>query len=269
MTMTKTRSLALLLGAALLASCGDSAVQVIAGPLTGSRVRFFNFGVNAPGVYFYANDTKMTAIAATGATTNAAGVSSGGTESVTGTIYGGVGSSGFYASIVPGSYKLSGKIAAATDNGLIVSSVTTNIATGKNYSFYMSGFYDATAKTVEGFVVEDPFTETFDWTNANVRFVNAISNSSPMTLYAKNTTTLVEVPVGAIVAYKGAGAFTALPQAVYDLSTRVAGSTTSTIVRTAVSFNAGRTYTISARGDITIVSTTLTNRPVLDNTTNR
>ena len=133
----------------------------------------------------------------------------------------------------------------------------------------MSGFYDATAKTVEGFIVEDPFPDTFDWTNANVRFVNAISNSSPMTLYAKNTTTLVEVPVGALVAYKGAGAFTALPQAVYDLSTRTAGSSTNTIVRTAVSFNAGKIYTISARGDITIVSTTLTNRPFLDNTTNR
>jgi len=266
--MTKTRSLALLLGAALLASCGDSAVQVIAGPLTGSRVRFFNFGVNAPGVYFYANDTKMTAIGPTGATT-LNGVSTGGTESVTGTIYGGVGSSGFYSDIAPGSYKLSGKIAAATDYGLIVSSLTTTIAASKNYSFYMSGFYDATAKTVEGFIVEDPFPDTFDWANASVRFVNAISNSSPMILFAKNTTTGVEVPVGSLVAYKGAGAFAALPQAVYDLSTRTAGSSTNTIVRTAVSFNAGRTYTISARGDITIVSTTLTNRPFLDNTTNR
>ena len=210
----------------------------------------------------------MTAIGPTLATT-VNGVSTGGTESVTGTIYGGVGSGGFYASIVPGSYKLSGKIAAATDKDLTVSSVTSNIEPGKNYSFYMSGFYDVTAKTVEGFIVEDPFPDTFDWTNANVRFVNAISNSSPMTLYAKNTTTLVEVPVGALVAYKGAGAFAPLPQAVYDLSTRTAGSSTSTIVRTAVSFNAGRYYTISARGDMTIVSTTLTNRPVLDNTTNR
>lgn len=268
MTMTKTRSLALLLGAALLASCGESAVQVIAGPLTGSRVRFFNFGVNAPGVYFYANDLKVTAIGPTGALT-VKGVSTAGTESVTGTIYGGVGSGGFYSDIASGIYKFSGKIAATIDNGLTVSSLTTTLDANKKYSFYMSGFYDVSAKTVEGFIVEDPFTDTFDWVNANVRFVNAISNSSPMTLYAKNTTTLVEVPVGALVAYKGAGAFAALPQAVYDLSTRTLGSSTNTIVRTAVSFNAGKFYTISARGDITVVSTTATNRPFLDNTANR
>jgi hypothetical protein len=90
-----------------------------------------------------------------------------------------------------------------------------------------------------------------------------------MTLYAKNTVTGVEVAVGGDVAYKGAGAFTPLATAVYDLSTRLTGSTTNTIVRTGVSFLGGRVYTIGARGDITVVSTTATNRPVLDNTANR
>jgi len=36
-----------------------------------------------------------------------------------------------------------------------------------------------------------------------------------------------------------------------------------------VSFIGGRVYTIGARGDITITSTTATNRPFLDNTANR
>ena len=65
------------------------------------------------------------------------------------------------------------------------------------------------------------------------------------------------------------GAFTALPGAVYDLNTRTAGSTTNAITRTAVSFVAGKVYTIGARGDITVVSTTLATRPQLDNTANR
>ena len=41
------------------------------------------------------------------------------------------------------------------------------------------------------------------------------------------------------------------------------------ITRTGVQFVAGKVYTIGARGDITIVSTTATNRPFLDLTANR
>ena len=86
---------------------------------------------------------------------------------------------------------------------------------------------------------------------------------------AKNTTTQAELAVGSVVAYKSAGAFTAVPPGLYDLSTRYAGQTTNAISRTGVSFSAGRVYTITARGDITVTSTTATNRPFLDNTTNR
>jgi hypothetical protein len=122
---------------------------------------------------------------------------------------------------------------------------------------------------VEGFVVEDAYPATIDFTVATVRFVHAISNANPLTLYAKSTTTGTEVPVGAAVTYKAGGAFITLPGGVYDLYARYTGSATNTITRTAVSLSAGRVYTIGARGDITITSTTATNRPFLDNTTNR
>jgi hypothetical protein len=257
--MNRHTSIAALLLAGLLASCGKDAVQNITEPpAAASRIRFFNFGVGAPGVNFYANDTKMTAI-----------VSASGVESTTGIVYGGVGAGGDYSAIAPGPYTVTGKIAAATDKDLAISTVTATIEDGKYYSFYMSGFYNATAKTVDGFVVEDPFAAPTDFSVATVRFVNAISNANPMTLYAKNTTTAAEVAVGAELAYKGAGAFTSLPAGVYDLSTRYTGSATNAIARTAVSFLAGRVYTVGARGDITVVSTTATNRPFLDNTANR
>lgn len=256
--MTTFRSIAVLLCAVALASCEKNAVQDITGTLPGSRVKFFNFGVNAPGVNFYANDTKVTAI--TSAT---------GTESTNGVPYGSAASGGFYSGLEPGQYSFKGKIAATVDKDLVVSTIPGTLADGKAYSVYVSGFYDATAKTVEGFIVEDPFDDTFDYSQAFVRFVNAISNASPMTLYAKNTTTLTEVPIGGTVAYKGAGTFVAVPNGVYDLSTRYAGATTNAITRTAVSLVAGKIYTISARGDITITSTTATNRPFLDNTANR
>ena len=251
-------SLTVIVLALPLASCEKNAVQDITGPVAASRIKFYNFGVNAPAVNFYANDAKLTAISSTS-----------GNESTSGVAYGSVGSGGFYSAIAPGSYTLSGKIAAAADKDVAISQLTTTIADGKSYSFYQSGFYDAASKKSDGFIVEDSFSPTIDYSVATVRFVNAIANSSPMTLYAKNTTTGVEQAVGGAVSYKSAGAFTDLPGAVYDLSTRVAGSSTNAIVRTAVSFSPGRVYTISGRGDMTVTSTTAATRPFLDNTLNR
>ena len=246
-----------LLAVALFSACSGAGIRDISAPAAGAQVKFFNFGVNAPGVNFYGNDAKLTAI-----------TSSTGTEATTGTVYGGVGNGGLYSEVVPGAYTLTGKIAAATDKDLVVASTASTLADGKFYSMYMSGFYNTTAKTSESFLLADALPAQ-DFNVAYVRFVNAISNSNPMTLYAKNTTTSVEVAVGDIVSYKGGGAFVSLPNGVYDLSTRVAGSATNVITRAGVSFVAGRVYTIGARGDITVVSTTATNRPTLDNTANR
>ena len=256
--MKKHTSIAILLCAAVLSSCGTKTVQDITGPLPTARIKFFNFGVNAPQVNFYANTTKVTAINSTT-----------GAENVLGTAYGLPGAGGFYSAIAPGQYALAGTIAAATDKDLAIAKVNTAIADGKFYSFYMSGFYDPTAKSVEGFVVEDPFVPAIDYSVAYVRFVHAISNANPLTLYAKSTTTGIEVAVGSSVSYKTAGAFTALPNDAYDLSARYAGSATNAISRLGVSFIAGKVYTVGAFGDITIASTSATNRPRLDNTANR
>lgn len=256
--MNLHRSIAVLLCAAALSSCEKNAVQDITGTDPGARIRFFNFGVNAPAVNFYADNTKVTAIGSTS-----------GTESTLGTAYGAVGLAGFYSGIAPGQHTFSGRIAAAVDKDLAIATVAATLEDGKHYSFYQSGFYNTTTKTVEAFIVEDPFIAEIDYSVAYVRFVNAISNANPMTLYARSTTTGTEVAVGGAIAYKSAGAFTALPNGVYDLSTRYTGSSTNAIARTAQSFSAGRVYTIGARGDITVTSTTATNRPFLDNTTNR
>lgn len=262
--MTRHSYIAALLLASVLAACGENAVQKLTGIDPQGRVKFFNFGVNAPSVNFYADATKMTAVQSTT-----------GTESTTGIAYGGVGAGGAYTTIEPGSRTLTGRIAATTDKDLPIATVSTSVEDGKFYSFYMSGFYNTTAKTVEGFVVEDnfPLLPT-DTTVATIRFVHAISNANPMTLYARRTTAgSTEVPVGAEVAYKSAGAFTNIPAGPYDLSTRFAGVTTNALTRTGVSFVGGKVYTITARGDITVAATTTgcaaANRTCLDNTSNR
>ena len=261
--MNRYASLAVLVVAGLLSACGDKTVQDLTqAPLANSRVRFFNFGVNAPGVNFYADETKMSAV-----------VSTTGTEATTGIAYGGVSAGGDYSAIAPGAHTLTGKIAAATDKDLAISTINQTIGDGKYYSYYQSGIYNTTTKTVDAFVVEDPFTAPTDLTTATVRFVHAISNANPMTLFAKSTTSGTEVPIGAEIAYKSAGAFTTIPAGSYDLSTRYNGSTTNALARTGVSFLGGRVYTITARGDITVAPTTTgcaaTNKTCLDNTANR
>jgi len=257
--MNEYRIAALLLTTVLVAACDKNTVQVLpADSLLASRVKFFNFGVNAPGVNFYSDAIKMTAIQ-----------SGTGSEATTGVGYGSVGNGGAYSQIAPGSHTLTGRIAATTDKDLSIATVTATIADGKFYSYYMCGFYNTTAKISDAFVLEDTYPVEIDWSVALVRFVHTIPNASPLTLYATNTLTHDTLPVGGAVAYKSGGAFTALPPGVYDLFARYTDSTTNKVTRTGVSLFPGRVYTVGARGDITITSTTATNRPFLDNTTNR
>lgn len=261
------KTLALVLCAAALTACEKNAVQIHTGPLPEASIKFFNFGVGAPAVNFFANDRKMTAVQSTT-----------GAELTTGVTYGNVGAAGYYTGIEPGQYTISGRIpmvvtttatGADTARNVPISNVPATIEAGKNYSFYQSGVYDAATKTVDGFVVEDPFIPQFDYSVAYVRFVNAIHNSQPMTLHAKNDETLAEVVVGGPVAYKSAGAFTALPGGVYDLTTFREGRTTPVISRANVSFSVGRVYTITSLGDTTITLATDAKRPLLDVTRNR
>ena len=150
--MNRYASLAVLVVAGLLSACGDKTVQQLTeAPVSNSRIRFFNFGVNAPGVNFYSDVTKMTAV-----------VSTTGTEATTGIGYGSVSATGDYSAIDPGQHALTGKIAASTDKDLAISTVNATIEDGKYYSFYQSGIYNSTAKTVDAFVVEDPFTVPTD-----------------------------------------------------------------------------------------------------------
>ena len=236
--MNRTRALAAMLCVVAFTACDENAVQVIAGPAATARVKFFNFGVGAPGVNFYANTTKMTALRSTT-----------GVESTTGVVYGGVGSGGFYSSIEPGAYSLTGKIAATVDKDLVIATIPGTIENGKAYSVYLSGLYNGGTKTSDGFIVEDAFPADIDFSVAHVRFVNGIFNAAPLQLIATTTTapTLVDT-IGGVIAYKSAGAFEAVVPGVYNLTTRFAGAGTNAPARTNVSFVAGRVYTIGARG---------------------
>jgi hypothetical protein len=272
------RSLVALFGVAALAACGDKAERFIDAPLpTSSAIRFFNFGVNAPAVQFFANEQKVTA--ATSATCQAAKnppvtatdtlCLTIGSQSTGGVGYGGVGAGGLYTSLDAGQYTFTGRTMTSAGPSVVESSVPATIASGKYYSYYQSGFYNSTTKTTDAFIVEDDLPATIDWTKVQVRFVNAIGNSQPMTLYAVSTeATPTTTALGSAAAYKSASAFTPLTPGVYNLEARTANGSVA-IARENVNFMAGHVYTITARGDMTVTSSTDAKRPFLDNTANQ
>ncbi|PYO36322.1 MAG: hypothetical protein DMD74_04615 [Gemmatimonadetes bacterium] len=70
------------------------------------------------------------------------------------------------------------------------------------------------------------------------------------------------------MAYKGAGAFATITPGVYDFGARYTAGTTNRITVTGVSLVYGHVYTIGARGDTTVTSSTDAKRPLLSSTTN-
>lgn len=258
--MTPPRYLAILACAATLVACSKDAVQIISAPLSGASVKFYNFSMGAPGVNFFANDVQLTALR-----------SDSGAATKSGTTYGNLAAGGLYSAVPTGQVSLTGRIGTVADAGVTIATVPAPLADGKFYSLYLSGPYNATTKSSDAFIVEDPMP-AFDYVKANVRFVNAIANApSPMVLWAKSTTVGDSVAIGgpAGIAYKGASAFVPIRGDAYDLVVRYPGSNTAVITLAAQSLSVGRVYTISSRGDITITSTTAANRPILNNTANR
>jgi len=247
-----------------LYSCDKTAVQIIDVPVSGAQLKYFNFGVNAPVVNFYANDTKVSAaLSATGAESSTAG-----------TAYGAVFPAINSYSVIPaGTYNFRGQrpSTATTDANLAISTLNTAVQDGKNYSLYLSGIYNTTAKTVESFIVEDVLPP-IDTSGGYVRFVHAISNANPFNFVIKNTTTGVETVIATNIAYKSASSFVKVPFGIYELYCRYPNNPANIISRngtSTVSVIKSNTYTFSIRGDMTVVSTTAANRPFIDNTPNR
>lgn len=260
----------LLVAAAATAACEKNGLPEISGPLSGgAAVKFFNFAVNSPNVNFFVNDKKVTAVSSTSCylltDANRDMCLSTGSEATTGVAYGaaGNGTNAWYSDVPTGSVTIAGKIATTTDKNLAIATLPATTASGKFYSYYLSGTYDATTKKSDAFIVEDVMPAQ-DFSVARVRFVNASSTTQPLILYAKDRTTGVETAIGSAVAYKSAGEFVAVPwNSSYDLSARLPGSSTNVFSRTSVSWSSGGVYTITARGN-TATNTGL----LLDNTRN-
>lgn len=272
--MNRHTSFAVLLGAALLASCSIfdvTAVENRNAELASARIKFSNFSVGSVGVNFFANTTKMTGISTTNCASSlgllptvdslktkclATGI-----EATTGTAYAAAAANGLYVAIAPGNFTLTAK-KAATDT--TISTVTQTIAAGKYYSYFMSGLYNATTLTAEAFVVEDAIPAAFDYTKALVRFVNAIPNGTgDITLTVTNTSTTTATDVGAATAYKAGSAFIAVAEGAYTAQGKYGATNVTGLSRTSFNLIGGHAYTLTARG------TTVGNAVALDLTENQ
>jgi hypothetical protein len=255
----------------LIYSCKKNAVQVITTNVdlaNSAQIKFFNFSASSPSMNFYANGTKISAIA-----------SGTGAESTTGTAFGAVFPASNYSVLPGGAYTFKGQIpsTATADANLAVLTIPGTIDNTKYYTLYASGIYNATTKTADSFILEDKLP-ALNLNVAYVRFVNCISNApQTFSFYVRNTTITpnVETLISASVAYKAGSDFVAVPAGTYELYVRYASAPTVNVISRngttngAVSFAASKIYTIGAKGDMTVVSTTATNRPLLDNTANR
>ena len=248
--MKKYLPLAILLSVSAL-SCklfDKTAVRDITSDLLpDARIKFFNFAPSTPKLNFYSGTTKMTAVSSTT-----------GSDTL-GVVYPTAAGGGLYEGIAAGATTLTAKLATpGADLGLAIASVNQTIEKGKYYSYYLSGPYNTSTKTAASFIVEDPIPAAIDYTLAHVRLVNAVSDATgPLTLWAKNTTSLVDAAFGTSVAYQAAGTFVTIPEGVYDLGARYTGSATNVtgLSLTAQTFIGGRVYTITARGVTTTSST--------------
>lgn len=256
--MNRNKFLAALLGVVSLTACEKTAVQDITRPIEGGAfVRFNNYGVGAPAVNFYANEQKVTAISSASCSpppsTPVPACTTTGVEATTGVGYGGSANGANYSMLTPGQYTLSSRIAAVVDNGLVVSSASAALQSGKFYTYMVSGIYNAATKQSEAFLVEDNLPTSFDYSKSYVRIVNASANAPVVSATSTLQGTTEIIPIGTNVAYKSASPFVTVTPGLADITVTI-GAISGTFRN--VSMLGGRVLTIAVRGDATSTSTT-------------
>lgn len=237
------------------------AVPDITKPITGAKVRLYNFAYNSPGVNFYANELKISAV-----------TSANGSEAVGGVAFGGTYPANQYALAPAGQTKFKAQTSStnATMPNTILASVDKNIEEDKYYSIFTSGVYNATTKTTDAFLIEDTFPAIVDTAQANIRIVNSGFNTSTLDMIltlSKTVNGIVRidtVKIASGIPYKSASQFVGFRPGAYAIvvTDKTSGKK---VTRAATSFLRDRAYTLALRGNL------ITGVPAafIDNTVNR
>ncbi len=256
--------LLLLLGiCTVIAACkdGKEAVPDITKPITGAKIRLYNFAYNSPGVNFYANQQKISAV-----------TSANGSEAVGGVAFGGTYPANQYALTPAGqtTFKAQTSSTNLTMPNAVLTTVDKNVEEGKYYSLFTSGVYNATTKTTEGFIVEDIFPKVADTAQANIRIVNSGFNTSTLSMILTLTkvtngvTRIDTVNIASGVPYKSASPYVGFRPGAYAIVVTDLASGKK-VTRAATTFLTDRVYTLALRGNLI----TSVPAPFIDNTVNR
>lgn len=270
-----------LLGMASIAffGCKKNAVEDITTPYSGAQFKVYNFtfvrnlspapSVNTVTFNAYANDVRFATV-----------ISTEGVESPNALTMGNLSPARGYALAPSGQVVLTARSPSTAVSSTVygfgpnleIAKVTANVEEGKNYSFYVNGFFDPVTKKADGFVIEDKLPQP-DTAAAYIRLVNPAPNTSTLSLEITRTFKVDGVDVVETtkpvtgVAYKTGSEFVKVQPGVYTL--RCVDQATSKFVArsTATTFLKNRVYTFTVRGDL--VGTTSYPALFLDFTENR
>lgn len=260
-------------------ACEKTAVVDITVPYNGAQFKVYNFaftrsapatGASAVTFNSYANDVKFAAVVSTTNAEGAAGLGVGGVSPARGYSLVPAGSNVVFKAITPVN-----AVPNATYGfgpGLEIANVVASVENGKNYSFYVNGFFDPATKKADGFVIEDKLPSP-DTSAAYIRLVNPAPNTTGLSLDLIRTVKINGVDVVETttpitgVAFKTGSEFVRVPSGTYTLKCIDVATGKSIARTTATSLLKNRVYTFTVRGDL--VGTTSYPTLFLDFTENR
>lgn len=260
-----------LLASALLlfSACGDQHTfpDIVRAPLSDhGQVRFYNFVMNGPTVNFYANGVKSTGITSTTGKEAANGVGWGGTHPNIGYVEIPAGNNVTIESITPKNMLIPTNNINNYEGGIVTSSlVIPKIEPLKQYSVYLSGYWDKINKNSKSFYIKDEMPGV-DTASVFMRFVNSgVEEAGDLKFVVTSRDTLVgTIVIDEKIPYGTASKFVAVPYGTYNL--KVYTTKGDSLIRNGIVLNPDRVHTFALRGNILSKSPIA---PWIDNVQNR
>lgn len=253
----------------LFSACGDQHTfpDIVRAPLSDhGQVRFYNFVINGPTVNFYANGVKSTGITSTTGQEAANGVGWGGTHPNIGYVEIPAGSNVNIESITPKNMLIPASNPNNYEPGIVSSSlIIPEIEPLKQYSVYLSGYWDKVNKKSKSFYIKDEMPGV-DTASTFIRFVNSgVEAAGNLKFVVTNRDTLIgTIMIDDKVPYGGASKFIAVPYGTYNV--KIYTISGDSLIRNGLALSPDRVHTFALRGDILSKKAPL---PYIDNVQNR
>ena len=257
--------------ALIISSCGEKDIiinEYTRVPGEEAQVRFYNFGINAPSVNFYANNVKITASQSLTGEMAPTGVSFGATYPSIGYVEVPAGDQVNIFSKTPTTLVIPANNVNNYKQDTEVSNLTaTKLNSKKQYSLFIAGYFDKNTHQAESFIISDELPPS-DTSKVFVRFVNSgVAEAGTLSIKISRmngTEVLSEEIVDPQLAFKSATEFKGFPYGTYKF-TIIPANATNRIWERTITLNRDRVHTIAVRGDLRNTSPA----PLLDNTQNR